>query len=337
MPGVRLLNLAGMTEVSYCSTSHPVTGRSPAGVPWGRPLPNHRLYVLDPHGEPVPVGVAGELFIGGAGPGRGYWRRPGLTAERFVPDPFSPEPGGRMYATGDHARFLAGGDLDFLGRLDLQVKIRGFRIELGEIENALSGHPGVNEPVVLAYTDSVGERRLAAYVTPRTDDHPSAHELRSYLAERLPDHMVPSAYVVLDRLPLLPSGKLNRAALPEPGSGSSQSTYTPPAGPLEQVLADLWSGLLGVPLVGVADDFFELGGHSLLATQAVSRIRELFRIRLDIPGFLAARTVRALAAYMGQLGATEGVDVNAIAELVLEVSGLSDEEARSEMQNGTRA
>jgi len=337
VPGVRLLNLAGMTEVSYCSTSHPVTGRSPAGVPWGRPLPNHRLYVLDEHGEPVPIGVAGELFVGGAGPGRGYWRRPGLTAERFVPDPFSPEPGGRMYGTGDHARFLSNGDLDFLGRLDLQVKIRGFRIELGEIENALASHPGVNEPVVLAYTDSVGERRLAAYVTPRGDDHPSATELRAHLAERLPDHMVPSAYVVLDRLPLLPSGKLNRAALPEPGAGSARSAYVPPAGPLEQVLAELWTGLLAVPRTGALDDFFELGGHSLLATQAVSRIRELFRVRLDIPGFLAARTVRALAAHLRQLGAAEGVDVDAVAELVLEVSALSDEQVRSEMQDGTRA
>ncbi|MGZ3145617.1 non-ribosomal peptide synthetase [Lentzea chajnantorensis] len=336
VPGVRLLNLAGMTEVSYCSTSHPVTGRSPAGVPWGRPLPNHRLYVLDEHGEPVPVGVAGELFVGGAGPGRGYWRRPGLTAERFVPDPFSPEPGGRMYGTGDHARFLPNGDLDFLGRLDLQVKIRGFRIELGEIENALAGHPEVNEPVVLAYTDSVGERRLAAYVTPRGDERPEANALRDYLSERLPDHMVPSAYVVLDRLPLLPSGKLNRAALPVPGAGAARSDYIPPEGNLEQVLADLWSGLLAAPRIGAVDDFFELGGHSLLATQAVSRIRELFRIKLDIPGFLAARTVRALAAYMRQLGATEGIDVDAVAELVVEVSALSDEQARTEVQNGTR-
>ncbi|WP_409493592.1 amino acid adenylation domain-containing protein [Amycolatopsis sp. cmx-11-12] len=331
VPGVRLLNLAGMTEASYCSTFHPVAERSPAGVLWGRSLPNHRLYVLDEHGEPTPPGVAGELFIGGAGPGRGYWHQPGLTAQRFLPDPYSPEPGGRMYATGDHARFLASGDLDFLGRLDLQVKIRGFRIELGEIENVLSGHPSVTEPVVVAYTDAVGERRLAAYVTPNGDNRPTAAELRAHLSDRLPDHMVPSAYLVLDKLPLLPSGKLNRAALPAPGADRPETSYTAPAGALEQLLADLWSELLAVPRIGSTDDFFELGGHSLLATQAVSRIRELLRVKLDIPGFLAARTVRAVAAYLRELGTVEGIDVDAVAELVLEVSAMSDEEARDRL------
>ncbi len=217
VPGVRLLNLAGMTESSYCSLAHRLTRRTySGGVPWGRPFANHRIYILDQHGRPTPVGVPGELFIGGSGPGRGYWGRPGLTADRFLPDPYSTEPGGRMYATGDHARFLAGGDVEFLGRLDQQIKIRGFLVEPGEIEAELATHPAVIDPVVIAFDDNLGERRLAAYVLPRGKQRPSTAELRAYLAALLPDHMVPSVYVVLDRLPLLPSGKLDRAALPAP-------------------------------------------------------------------------------------------------------------------------
>ncbi|GAB3465548.1 non-ribosomal peptide synthetase [Actinophytocola sediminis] len=328
-PGVRLFNLAGMTEVSYCTTAHliedVVAARS--GVPWGRPLPNHRIYVLDRHKQPVPVGVPGELFIGGAGPGRGYWRRPGLTATKFVPDPFSPEPGQRMYATGDHARFLPGGDLQFLGRLDHQIKIRGFRIEPGEVEGALAAHPDVAEPVVLAYEDGVGQRRLAAYFTTRDGAAPEAADLRRFLAERLPDHMVPSAYVLLDRFPLLPSGKLNRAALPEPTLERPGTDHEPPADALEQVLAGIWAELLDLDQVGVLDDFFDLGGHSLVATQAVSRSRDLFRVALSIPDFLAAGTVRELATHLRAAGTAAGVDVAATAELVLEVSALSDDEA----------
>jgi amino acid adenylation domain-containing protein len=331
VPGVRLLNLAGMTEVSYCSTAHAVAGRSPAGIPWGLPLPNHRLYVLDRHGAPVPVGVPGELFIGGAGPGRGYWRRPGATAGRFLPDPFSPEPGGRMYATGDHARFLPNGDLDFLGRLDLQVKIRGFRIELGEIEFALTGHPLVGEPVVVAYTDAAGHRRLAAYLTARGDERPAAPALRAYLSERLPDFMVPSSYTVLDRLPLLPSGKLDRAALPAPAAADVSARYVPPADVLEQVLAGLLAQLLAIERVGADDDFFELGGHSLLATQAVSQIRDLFGVGLAIPGFLASRTVHGLAGHLRELGTAEGADVDQIAALALEVRELPEEEVRRQL------
>ncbi|MGZ3145636.1 non-ribosomal peptide synthetase [Lentzea chajnantorensis] len=217
LPGIRLLNLAGMTETSYCSLAHRLTRRSYAGgVPWGRPFANHRIYILDRHGRPAPVGVPGELFIGGAGPGRGYWRRPGLTADRFRPDPYGQEPGGRMYATGDHARFLSNGDVEFLGRLDQQIKVRGFLVEPGEVEAELATHPAVREPVVIAFDDAGGERRLAAYVLLRGNHRPSTAELRGYLAALLPEHMVPSVYVVLDRFPLLPSGKLDRAALPAP-------------------------------------------------------------------------------------------------------------------------
>jgi amino acid adenylation domain-containing protein len=328
VPGVRLFNLAGMTEVSYCTTYHliedVVAARS--GVPWGKSLPNHRVYVLDRHQQPVPVGVPGELFIGGAGPGRGYWRRPALTAATFVPDPYSSEPGQRMYATKDHARFLTNGDLQFLGRLDHQIKIRGFRIEPGEVEGALAEHPDVAEPVVLAYEDGAG-RKLAAYLTTRDGAHPASADLRGFLAERLPDHMVPSAFVLLDRFPLLPSGKLNRAALPTPVVTGAGADFVAPADALEQVLAGIWADQLDVEQVGVLDDFFDLGGHSLVATQAVSRTRDLFRVALGIPDFLAAGTVRALAAHLREVSSSAGVDLVAAAELVLQVSAMTDAEA----------
>ncbi|WP_316527983.1 amino acid adenylation domain-containing protein [Kitasatospora brasiliensis] len=333
LPSVRLFNLAGMTEVSYCTTSHLVRadGPSQGAIPWGRPLPNHRIYVLDEHSDPVPLGMPGELLIGGAGPGRGYWRRPSLTAQRFVPDPFSPEPGARMYATGDHARFRPDGVLDFMGRLDQQVKIRGFRIELGEVEGALGAHPAVVEPVVTAREDAGGTRRLVAYLTVR-DSAPSVAELRQFVAERLPDHMVPSNFVILDRLPLLPSGKLNRSALPAPDDALGASTeHQDPQGPLEEVLADIWAQVLDADRVGVLDDFFELGGHSLRATQTVSRIRDLFRIQLSIPDFLTEATVRALASHLRRIGAEQGVDPDAVAELIQKVSSLTGEELSEQL------
>ncbi|TDV43221.1 non-ribosomal peptide synthetase [Actinophytocola oryzae] len=330
VPGVRLFNLAGMTEVSYCTTFHLIEDVTAArsGVPWGKALPNHRIYVLDRHNQPVPVGVPGELFIGGAGPGRGYWRRPGLTATTFVPDPYSPEPGQRMYATKDHARFLANGDLQFLGRLDHQIKIRGFRIEPGEVEGALAEHPDVAEPVVLAYEDGAG-RKLAAYLTTRDGADPAVADLRRFLAERLPDHMVPSAFVLLDRFPLLPSGKLNRAALPKPVATGAGTDFVAPADALETVLAGIWADLLDVERVGVLDDFFDLGGHSLVATQAVARTRDLFRVPLGIPDFLAAGTVRELAAHLRE---TAGTDLEATAGLVLQVSAMTDAEAEGALR-----
>ncbi|MFD1547406.1 non-ribosomal peptide synthetase [Nonomuraea guangzhouensis] len=334
VPEVRLLNLAGMTEVSYCSTSYPVPrGDIPLpSIPWGRPLPGHRVYVLDRHLRAVPLGVPGELYIGGLGPGRGYWRRPGLTAQRFLADPHAVRPGGRMYATGDRARFLPNGDLEFLGRLDHQLKVRGFRIEAGEVEAALAAHPAVGEPVVVTREEPGGDRRLVAYVTVTADPAPSQSELRQFLTDRLPGHMVPSQFVVLDRLPRLPSGKLNRGALPDPGGRLNPSTdYEPPEGELEEVLADVLADVLEVDRVGVLDDFFDLGGHSLLATQAVSRIRELFRVDLPIPVFLIAGTVRDLAAELRELGMMGGVDVDAVADLVV---GLAEETVTGHDQRG---
>ncbi|WP_051789640.1 non-ribosomal peptide synthetase [Streptomyces sp. NRRL S-1022] len=330
VPGVRLYNLAGMTETSYCTLYHLVRRPEPVpgSIPWGRPLPNQRVYVLDAHGEPVPAGVRGELFVGGAAVRRGYWRRPDLTAQRFVPDPFGAVPGGRLYRTGDAARWRATGELEFLGRLDHQVKLRGLRIEPGEIEVALAAHPDVERGVVLMRGEDL-DQRLVAYLTACGPLPPSSGELRRFLRERLPEHMVPSAFVLLDRLPLLPSGKLDRSALPDAAPVRSEAVaYVEPAGPLEEVLAGVWADVLKVDRVGAGDDFFELGGHSLLVTQAVSRIRDLFRVDLSIRGFLAASTLPALAAHLRVTAGAQGVDADRVARLVLQVGAMSEEQVK---------
>ncbi|MBB5866512.1 non-ribosomal peptide synthetase, partial [Xanthomonas sp. 3058] len=266
-------------------------------VPIGRPLANTRLYVLDRHGQPTPIGVAGELHIAGAQLAQGYLYRPDLTAERFVPDPFAQQPGERMYKTGDLARWLADGSLDFLGRNDAQVKIRGFRIEPGEIEAALRSCDGVHEAVVVA-RDDTGDKRLVAYLVGDTSAvDPAA--LRTQLAARLPDHMLPAAYVQLDALPLTPNGKLDRAALPAPdGQALDLQTYVAPQGDLEQLLATLWSELLGVEQVGRNDDFFALGGHSLLAVQLISRLRERLGVELALADIFTHPRVAALATVL---------------------------------------
>ncbi|WP_229017593.1 non-ribosomal peptide synthetase [Xanthomonas translucens] len=263
-------------------------------VPIGRPLANTRLYVLDRQVQPVPIGVAGELHIAGAQLAQGYLHRPALTAERFVPDPFAQQPGERMYKTGDLARWLADGSLEFLGRNDAQVKIRGFRIEPGEIEAALRGCDGVREAVVVAREDT-GDKRLVAYLVGDSSAlDPAA--LRVQLAARLPDHMLPAAYVQLDALPLTPNGKLDRAALPAPDAQALDlQAYVAPQGDLEQVLATLWSELLGVEQVGRNDDFFALGGHSLLAVKLIERLRRL-GWQIDVRALFAQPTLAGLAA-----------------------------------------
>ncbi|NOK13568.1 amino acid adenylation domain-containing protein, partial [Corallococcus exercitus] len=292
--GRRFVNSYGPTEASITVTSAlcaPGSGTPPIG----RPYPNVRAYVLDATGAPVPVGIAGELFIGGAGVGRGYLGRPEQTAERFVPDPFGSEPGARLYRTGDLVRYRADGALEFVGRTDHQVKVRGFRIELGEIEAVLAG--AVSEAVVLARQDVPGDRRLVAYVVAREDETVDATALRRYLEDKLPEHMVPSAFVVLDAMPLTPNGKVDRKALPAPDAVRSEQgpTYVAPRTPVEETLAATWRELLGVSQVGIHDDFLELGGHSLLATQAISRIRAAFGVELPLRALFEAPTVAALA------------------------------------------
>jgi acyl-coenzyme A synthetase/AMP-(fatty) acid ligase/acyl carrier protein len=293
LSGRGVFNAYGPTEASVCTTMF----RCAAGErrpPIGRPLPNARAYVLDERLEPVPVGVAGELYIGGAGLARGYLLRPGLTAERFVPNPF--EPGERLYRTGDLVRWRVNGELEFLGRLDTQVKLRGFRIELGEIEAALLSQAGVAQAVVVAREDAAG-KRLVAYVVPQQDAASDISELRRHLQQKLPDYMVPAAIVRLERLPLTPNGKLDRNALPAPDR-HREVDYQPPRNPVETVLAGLFAEVLGLERVGVNDNFFELGGHSLLAMQLVSHVRAALGATLPVRVIFMGPTVAELAIHI---------------------------------------
>ncbi|HET7460299.1 MAG TPA: amino acid adenylation domain-containing protein, partial [Longimicrobium sp.] len=292
LPGATLFNRYGPSEAATAVTGPVrVTDESTAIVPIGRPMPNARVYLLDRAGEPVPVGVAGELCIGGAGVGRGYLGRPDLTAERFVADPFAGEAGARMYRTGDRARWLADGAIEFLGRTDFQLKVRGFRVEPGEVEARLKEHPAVREAVVVARDDALGGTRLVAYCV--AGGAARAESLRAHLGRALPDYMVPAAFVLLDRLPLTPSGKLDRAALPAPPDEAyARRGYEAPADEAEQALAEIWAEVLGVERVGRWDHFFELGGHSLLAVQVISRVRQVLEVEAAL-GDLFTRPVLA--------------------------------------------
>jgi amino acid adenylation domain-containing protein len=298
LPHVELVNEYGPTEATVWSTAYRCSpdaagaGAGAAVIPIGGPIPNARVYVVDGHGRPVPVGVAGELWVGGAGVTRGYLGRPGLTAERFLPDPFAVEAGARLYRTGDRVRWRADGAIDFLGRFDHQVKVRGFRIELGEIEAALRPHQGVTDCAVVAREDVPGDPRLVAYVVGEA----RAEELRAHLRQGLPEYMLPSAFVFLDALPLTPNGKLDRKALPTPELASSEDRYVAPRTPVEEVLAGIWAEVLRLERVGVEESFFELGGHSLLATRVVSRVRELFGVELPLRALFEGPTVAEMAA-----------------------------------------
>ncbi|HEX8212567.1 MAG TPA: amino acid adenylation domain-containing protein [Longimicrobium sp.] len=292
-----VVNLYGPTEVCIDATWHRVTGAEEGeGIPIGRPVAGVRAYVLDAALRPVPTGVPGELYLGGAQVARGYLGRPGLTASRFVPDPYAAEPGARMYRTGDRVRWRAGGELDFLGRVDDQVKLRGFRIEPGEIEEALRAEPGVRDAVVVVREDTPGDRRLVAYVVAVAD--PAA--LRDAVRARLPEYMVPAAVVVLDALPLTPNGKVDRKALPAPEYGGRG--YVGPRTEVESALAGIWAEVLGVERVGVEDDFFALGGHSLLATQVVARVRDRMGAELPLHLLFRTPTVVALAPMLVSAG-----------------------------------
>ena len=293
LPAVRLINGYGPTENTTFSCCHTVGADVDGPIPIGRPIAGSTAYVLDRAGEPVPVGVAGELHVGGDGLARGYLRQPALTAERFVPDPFSGGPGARLYRTGDRVRWRDAGVLEFLGRMDQQVKVRGFRIEPGEIEAALAAHPGVRECVVVAREEG-GDRRLVGYVVPAEGAVPSAGELREHLRARLPEHMVPSAFVLLDALPLNANGKVDRRALPAPEYAAG-ADFAEPRTPTEELLAGIFAEVLGVERVGLHDEFFELGGHSLLATRVVSRIRQGLAIELPLRALFEHPTVAALA------------------------------------------
>ena len=294
----RVGNLYGPTEDTTYSTYSRVEPGA-ARVSIGRPVANTRAYVLDAHLQPSPAGVAGELYLAGDGLARGYAGRPEPTAERWLPDPFG-APGARMYRVMDRVRWLATGELEYLGRTDQQVKVRGFRIEPGEIEAALLAQAGVREAVVVARGDDAGDRRLVAYVVAAPDADPAA--LRARLRERLPEHMVPSAVVALERLPLTPSGKVDRRALPDPEWGGAAAGRVPPRDGLEAALCALWSETLGAERTGVLDDFFEVGGHSLAAIRLVARVGDAFGVPLPVSLLLRARTVRGMAEALRDRG-----------------------------------
>jgi amino acid adenylation domain-containing protein len=300
--GEAVWNLYGPTETTIYSTAHRLRG-SGEPILIGRPIANTQTYILDSGLQPVPVGVTGELYIGGVGVARGYLNQPELTATNFIPDSFSLEPGARLYRTGDLARYRPKGNMEFLGRRDHQVKVRGFRIELGEIEAVLTSHPDVRTAVVVAKGEAES-RRLLAFVIPQRRPGPGAIELRQYLRDRLPDYMLPSAFVELETLPLTPSGKVDRRALPEPEAGArlGRRDVTPPRTPVEELVANIWAEVLKRPQVGIEENFFELGGHSLLAMQVMSRIRKAFEVNLPLRLLFESPTVAGLTtALLGRM------------------------------------
>jgi amino acid adenylation domain-containing protein len=303
-PATRMIAAYGLSETSIDNSTFDDRDQDDelSGiVPIGRPADNTRLYVLDERLELLPAGMAGELFVGGAGVGRGYLHRPGLTADRYIPDPFGPHPGGRLYKSGDLARYRPDGVLEILGRVDNQVKVGGFRIELGEIESALRSHPVVDKAVVVVRAATGGDGRLVGYYTAsQPDNGAAAPDLTGYLRDRLPGYMVPAALVKLDELPLSANGKVDRRSLPAP-EGVPSAASRPPRTPTEQVLAGIWSDILGGIAVGVEDDFFALGGRSLLMAQVVSRVREVWGVELPLRAIYQHPSVAALAGQVAAL------------------------------------
>ena len=324
-PLPQLFNAYGPTEGTIVTTLYEFTSPTITNVPIGRPLSNTQVYILDAFLQPVPVGVAGELHIGGAGLARGYLNRPELTQEKFIPNPFEeeglipPNPinkgsneSSKLYKTGDLCRYLPDGNIEYLGRIDNQVKIRGFRIELGEIETILSQHGAVKTSIVIAREDETEQKRLVAYIVPQTEAISTPQEqsllavteLRQFLKAQLPEYMVPSAFVILESLPLTSNGKVDRRALPAPDF-QSEEQYVAPRSPIEEILAAIWIKVLKVEQVGIHDNFFELGGHSLLATQLISRIRKAFKVEMPLRELFVAPTVAALAQVIKRVSEQE--------------------------------
>ena len=327
VPG-EIRNMYGPTETTIWSTTYPVNGTR-ASVPIGRPVANNQIYLLDCNLLPVPIGIPGELHIGGKQVAKGYLNRPQLTAEMFIPDPFADQPGARLYKTGDLARYWPDGNIELLGRIDHQVKIRGFRIELGEIESVLSLHPAVGEAVCIVREDTPGDSRIAAYLVANQNPPPSSSELRSYLGERLPEYMVPSAFVMLDAVPLTPNGKVDRRALLEadqPGLTLGKK-FIAPGTPTERIVARAWSETLGVDSVGSDDNFFELGGHSLTAVLLVARVCEAFKVNLPLRALFDAPTVAGLAQIIEQLQIDQ-LDPDQLLATLEGIGELSDDEVK---------
>jgi len=318
--GCEIRVLYGPTEAAIiCGSERTEDNGQEKYSPVGKPIANTQMYVLDGRMEPTPVGVSGELYVGGAGLARGYLGRPDLTAERFVPNAFKGA-GERLYRTGDLGRWREDGTLEFLGRADEQVKIRGYRIELGEIEAALRAIPGVSAAAVMAREEQAGQKRLVAYVVGREGvAAPSAAQLRVELQKRLPDYMLPSAYVELEKLPLTPNGKLDRRALPAPGGVRAEQGYVAPRNAVEELLCGIWARVLGLERVGVEENFFELGGHSLLATQVMSRVRRVFGVEIPLREIFEAPTVAQLALFI-QTAEDDSEEVEALLRQVERLS-----------------
>jgi amino acid adenylation domain-containing protein len=305
LPHTKLINLYGSSEVAADVTCYEVTNTSGLNsIPIGRPIVNTQIYILDSHLQPVPLGVVGEIYVGGEGLARGYLNLPALTLEKFVSDPFN---GGhaKLFRSGDLGRYLADGDIEFHGRRDNQVKLRGFRIELGEIETVLKTNPAIRQAVVVALDDAQGGKQLVAYLIVEAKP-PAIHEIRTLLRRKLPDYMVPSAFVFLESLPLNASGKVDRLALPPPNQNQStaQEDFVPPRTPIEDVLATIWAETLAVDRIGINDDFFSLGGHSLLVARIVARVREALQVELPMRTLFESSTVGALATEVERLRQT---------------------------------
>jgi aspartate racemase len=305
LPTADLINLYGPTEATIDTTCWTYQNQpNLVTVPIGRPIANVQVYILDPDLNPVPIGVRGELYIGGAGVGRGYLNRPVLTTQKFIQDPFSDEPGARLYKTEDIARYLPDGNIEFLGRIDDQTKLRGYRIELGEIEVGLSRHPSVSEAIVVVREDTPGDRRLVAYIKPTEEAVPTSQQLRQALSQKLPEYMIPSTYIILDAWPLTPSGKIARQALPAPEQARPglERVFVTPQDLLELQLTEIWEEVLDVQPVGIRDNFFELGGHSLLAVRLFAQIEEILDRNLPVGLIFQAPTVEQLAGMLRREG-----------------------------------
>ena len=322
----QLWNMYGPTETTVWSATRSISvGETPVLI--GGPIDNTQLYILDDFMHLMPIGIPGELCIGGAGLARGYAARPALTAERFVVHPYAESPGQRIYRTGDRARYRRDGTIEYLGRLDHQVKLRGFRIELGEIEAVLSQHPAVHMAIAIVREDDPGDPQLVAYVTSQQDQQPVAEELKTFLRQKVPEYMIPSAFVVLEHLPMTPNGKVDRRALPRPDQSQSmkQRTYVAPRTVVEEVLVLMWHGVLNVEQIGVTDNFFQLGGHSLKAARLVALIRKTFQIDIPLRQLFEMTTVATLAEYLVAHEAKPG-QTEKIAEIFKRIRSTSAED-----------
>jgi len=328
----RLYNFYGPTEAdvvtAYTFSNQP--DEWPVYPPIGKPAVNVQVYLLDAYLQPVPVGVSGELYVSGAGLARGYFNRPELTDEKFIPNPFSNEPNSRLYKTGDVAKYLPDGNIEFLGRKDDLVKIRGYRVDLGEVEAVLSKHPQISQAVTTVHGDSAREKFLAAYFIPMMGQTVTNANLRDFLAERLPEYMIPTAFVQMESFPLSPNGKVNRRFLPIPTTDRPEfrHIYTAPRTPTEEILADIWREVLSVKAVGIDDNFFQLGGHSLKAIQMVSRIRQTFELEVTVRHLFNHPTVAELVSVLAELAGGEEI-IHEIAHTLQQIAQLSPEQVQA--------